>query len=609
MQLICSLATWRTLRKQGKTQSDVITIFCKDIIKQKYKTIPDAEKLQKELQDAYGFDLPNSVIEELLSKELSNILNKNIDNGELKNNDDLNTSIMEYEKQYKNFSDDLLCFIKPKLKNGNLQDVLNLFNEYLLYENADKVKDREIFVLFADFLLQNKQKYEDLLQTIKEGFILYDGLTYNVCKTKEKNKLTLFLDTEIIFSAMGYNSELYKKKFDEFYRLVCKYDENRLLITLYYDELIEREIKQFFYSAKEIKKSKNANYRPTAAMIYLMENFQDESEIESEQSRLFYILEKDFKILKYGNNRQSRDEKNYEELLNEYKDFNLESLQTLENVKKEVREKCKITDYINDEYIDDEIQNSIRILNFINLLRHSYPKRFFESKVFLITNTALTNAIAWHKDIMEGKSIPLSTKLDFVTARLWELLESSLGNKLETLSPIFKIQILLKEIMRDELDKQYKKAHKDYELDKDEYRFGQEIIDIQEKFRLELNIDNIQTWEIIFSTEKMDEEKKIINIEKDKQHKLGIEKGKEIGRQEGIELGIKQERERVNRELKRKEKIDNYKKRFIKCNIFIIKRKIKKYYKFIRSKPIKFALGLFSFIASCITIYIFAKGF
>lgn len=389
------MATWRTLRKQEKTQNNVIAIFCKDIIRQRYETMPfNTEELQKELQNAYGFCLPNSVIEEILSKELSSILSKNANKytlvGEIKNDKNLNASIMEYEKQYRDFSDDLLNFIKSKLKGGNSQDALDLFNEYLLRENTDKALDKEIFVHFGNFLLQNERKYKELLQTVKEGCILYDGLTYNVCKTKNFNKLILFLDTEIIFSARGYNGELHKKKFDEFYRLVCKYDENRLLMPLYYDESIEAEIEKFFYSAKQIKKQKNANYKPTAAMLYLMENFQDVSEIDTEQSNLFYELKRDFKIQKYGDNRISKEEKKYEELLNEYKDFNLEDLEILNNIRQEI----KNTDYFNYEHIDNEIEASIKVLNFINLIRHSYPTRFFEAKAFLITNTALTNTIA-----------------------------------------------------------------------------------------------------------------------------------------------------------------------------------------------------------------------
>ena len=610
LRLICSLATWRTLKGQQKTPSDIIAIFCQDVIGHKYATLPfSVEELQQELQRVYGFELPNSVIDEILSKTLSGILDKNADKykltQEIKNTIDLSASIANYEKQYQNFSNDLLSFLKSKPMNKSPKEALDLFNEYLLRENTDKTLDKEIFVHFGNFLLQNEQKYKELLQVIKEGCILYDGLTYNISKTKNINKLILFLDTEIIFSARGYNGELHKKKFDEFYRLVCKYDENRLLMPLYYDESIETEIEQFFYKAKQIKKQKNANYRLTPAMIYLMEHFQDEIEIETEQSHLFYELKRDFKIQKYGDNKMSGGEKQYEELLDEYKDFNLENMEALNNIKQEI----KNIEYFNYEHIDSEIEGSIKILNLINLIRHLCPTRFFEAKAFLITNTALTNTISWHKDIMSGKNIPLSTKLDFITARLWELLESSLGNKLETLNPIFKIQVLLKEILCDKLDKQYTKAQQDYKKDKDENKFVHEIIDILDKSKLEPNIENMPIYEIILS-DKIEEERKIINIERDKQHKLGIEQGKEIGMKEGMELGIKQGQEIAMREFKRKEKTKNYKKRYIKCNLFIMKRKIKNLYNvIINSKSIKFIFWLIGVIGSCIAIYSWIKGF
>lgn len=609
LRLICSLATWRTLKGQQKTPSDIIAIFCQDVIGHKYATLPfEVEELQQELQKVYGFELPNSVIDEILSKTLASILCKSGDKykltQEIQNAIDLSASIANYEKQYQNFSNDLLSFIKSKPINKSPKEALDLFNEYLLYENTDKTLDKEIFVHFGNFLLKNEQKYKELLQAIKEGCILYDGLTYNVSKTKNINKLILFLDTEIIFSARGYNGGLHKKKFDEFYRLVCKYDENRLLMPLYYDESIENEIEQFFYKAKQIKKQKNANYRLTPAMIHLMEHFQDEIEIETEQSNLFYELKRDFKIQKYGDNKMSGGEKQYEELLNEYKDFNLENLEVLNNIKQEI----KNIEYFNYEHIDAVIDGSIRILNLINLIRNSYPTRFFEAKAFLITNTALTNAISWHKDIMSGKNIPLSTKLDFITARLWELLESSLGNKLETLSPIFKIQVLLKEILCDKLDKQYTKAQQDYKKDKDENKFVHEIIDILDKSKLEPNIENMPIYEIILS-DKIEEERKIINIEKDKQHKLGIEQGEEIGIKKGIEIGIKQERERLAREQehiakekKRKEKIDKLDRlKRNKCNkinrkIKKLWQKIKKYYKAIISSA--FLLFILAFIGA-----------
>lgn len=51
-QLICSLATWRSLRKQNKTQNDVLEVFCKDIVCQYFTHFSFSSKdIAQELKD------------------------------------------------------------------------------------------------------------------------------------------------------------------------------------------------------------------------------------------------------------------------------------------------------------------------------------------------------------------------------------------------------------------------------------------------------------------------------------------------------------------------------------------------------------------------------
>lgn len=531
LKLIPALATWRTIRAQGKTQNDIIATFCKSVIKQKFETIAfDEVDLQKELEEIYGFNLPIAKIKEVLSRILD-ILDKK-EKYRLKEaiNDDSLEIMNGYKKEYERFSRHLLKFIKSKSQNKiDEQEILNLFNGWLVDENkVDKTKNKGIFAYFADFFLHNEEKYEELLQKIKEGAILYDGLTYGAEKEKTTHKLTLFLDVEILFSAMGYNGEQYKKKFDEFYDLAYKYDDNSygLHMPLFYNEDIKDEITSFFNAARKIKESRNANYKPTAAMHYLMNTFKDSVEIGSEESRFFHELEKKFKIKLYN-------EHSYDELLNEYPNFNLESQESLKNIEEKVKS-------YNEDTRGEGIQQGIKALNFINLIRRFKPKKFFEAKVFLITNTSLINMIAWDENIRENESIPLSTSLDFITARLWELLESSFGKKLKSTEPIFRIQILLKEMMGDNVIRQYERAKKEYENNPDDELFARELSDIQDKLKLEPNKENIETFEMMLCDEQVEEQKKLADIEKDKAHKLGLEKGMEIGKKEGFEKGVEQ---------------------------------------------------------------------
>ena len=628
LRLICALATWRTLRRQEKTQNDVIAIFCKNIIKQKYETtFFDTEHLQQELQNVYGFsNIPNSVIADILYKKLREFLQKD-DKGyrlvkKIEGNDEANNLIENYRKEYNEFANNLQNFVKQKSQSKTAQEILDLFNNYLLLgedETLDKTKDQKFFAYFADFLLNNKDRYSSLLQTIKEGLILYEGFKYKVYEAKIPNKLVLFLDTEIIFSAMGYNGELYKKKFDEFYNLAhkydgCKDDENMLRMPLYYDEMVEVEIRNNFDYARKIKKQGFLPDSTTAVLRYLTNNFTDYDEINTEESRFFSYLNKKLKIIKYN-----KFNENYDDLLIKYKDFNIETFEILEQLKQEYGNRLKVS-YRTQQYIDDKaIQDSVRALNLISLIRHSSPNNFFDAQVMLITNTALTRDIAKHQEVKDiiGDKISLAHTLDFVTARLWEFLSSSLVDGLETINPIFNIQVLLKEMLNNNLMTQYTKAIKDYNKNNDSEFLKQEIIDIKKKADLEPTKENIDFFEAILSNEILEEEKKLQYLENDKQHKLGIEKGKEIGRKEGIELGIKQERERVAKEqehiakeTRRKEKKDKLDK--LKRNICNkIWRKTKKIWQPIKghakANPIKFIFETICIISACLTIYIFMR--
>ena len=70
-QLICSLATWRTLRKSNKTQLDIITTFCKDIIGKYYtSTLFDIDDIASKIKENYSLAIPPYIIKEALYKNL-----------------------------------------------------------------------------------------------------------------------------------------------------------------------------------------------------------------------------------------------------------------------------------------------------------------------------------------------------------------------------------------------------------------------------------------------------------------------------------------------------------------------------------------------------------
>lgn len=249
----------------------------------------------------------------------------------------------------------------------------------------------------------------------------------------------------------------------------------------------------------------------------------------------FYELKKEFKIQKY--------KENYIDMLNKYQEYNLENIYSLNNIKQDLNDK--------DENIEEEIEESIKALSYVNMIRCGKPQELFDSKAMLITNTKVTNCIARHKEIMESKNIPLSNHLDFITARLWEFIETSLGDieKIVSFNPIFNIQITLKEILQENLSKQYIRAENNYQQDNDKDKFIQEIVDIQDKLGIQINDKSIEYIETILVADETEEERKLQAIEREKSYKEGMDFGREQGRKE------------AEREFRRKQKKDNYLKR------------------------------------------------
>lgn len=582
-QLICSLATWRSLRKQNKTQNDVLEIFCKNILNESFLHIPfDSKDLAQKLKENYGFEILTSRIEEVLSTNLKSFIkeNKQIHKYEcikpLEANKQVLEEIQKYKKEYECFYEDLKSFMQNKGEAYEEDKTLQSFNMFLINEKyeSQNFNNGKLLSYFVEFLLQSRSKYNELLRTIKEGAILIEGLKYEIKNTKHKNKITFFLDTEILFHAMNYNGEFYKQRFDDFYSLVCKYDSDRLLIDLVYNEFVEEEIKDFFAAAANIKEKGIISTRPNVAMQYLLDNFNDRTALESEETRFFHRLKKDFKI--------NKDKFQYEELLRNNQDFNIEDKKILEKIAQD--EKFK---NLKNESIKEKIEMSIKMLSYISMTRKGSPKAFFDSKAMLISDTNLTNYIAWNKDIMEDKTIPLSNSLNFVTNRLWEFVETSFGESIEvsTQAPLFYIQIALKEILGNTLSEQYEKAREDFKKDNDKIRFEQEIIDIQGKGKLDVSkVEDLETIGIILDNDNIREIKKL--------HELNNEKAKK----EGIEIGRKQGLMEAERNLKRQQKKQNYPKRLKAYNKRQCKKKlkisVKKLFNFIKNnKIIRFVGG------------------
>lgn len=164
---------------------------------------------------------------------------------------------------------------------------------------------------------------------------------------------------------------------------------------------------------------------------------------------------------------------------------------------------------------EENVDFSLKSLSFVNMIRKDTPSYLFSSKALLISDTGLTNQIAWCEEIMEGKQIPLSNTLVFFATKLWEFLEVNLGEKVELdiFDPIFNLHFLFKKSLDQDILAQYERAQQDYKKNQDHQMLIHEIADIREKMKVISECNNFEELKETVTFLEIESAKKWRNIE------------------------------------------------------------------------------------------------
>lgn len=547
--LLASVATFRVFLGRKKKQDEIIFIFCQQIICEHFsaKTFT-LEQLAAKIEETFGLKIPIFALKNAIQTKGAKFIKKDGSCYRVCDNSFFSTAsaaedIQELENMRKTY-----CIFLEKISSlKNDKDFDQNLYRFLLGDETEV--DRKWLVTFSQILEEN-DSYCEVIKIMKQGLILYEGLSNRVEIKKEKEKIILFLDTEILFHASGYNKGEYKTIFDDFFKLVKKYEP--LLLPLYYTDIVEEDVRSIFRSAKHYKREKNLNYTPTSVMEYLMNNFDNESQIETEESNFFYRLEKKFNIKRYPTK--------YEQLLKLEQNYNIEDVA--------IRNK-----FIGSGKTEENVDFSLKSLSFVNMIRKDTPSYLFSSKALLISDTGLTNQIAWCEEIMEEKQIPLSNTLVFFATKLWEFLEVNLGEKVELdiFDPIFNLHFLFKKSLDRDILAQYERAQQDYKKNQDHDMLIHEITDIREKMKVVSECNNFEELKATVTFLEIENARKM--------EEYRINKAQEDGFKLGIELAKKERilRKQQTRFYRRIQYWNAKTKRMIKKAINTFKKKAKKY--------------------------------
>jgi hypothetical protein len=269
--LIASVALFSELYNSDtyKNIPEIIAEFIRGAIIFENKYSFNSTELKDLLNRIYGFDIPESVIRTTLQNKFKDEIkrennyfhfNDSIKNRQLNINSDFN----EISKSQNQVIEDIYTFIETKkrisLETSDKREILeNVFHFLMDNGYSEKYSD----LISAYVLTKEKDNYlRELFNSIKEGLILYQGINYTADINQLgswNNDLTIYLGTEHLFNALGYNGILYKEIFDDFNKLVFEINSShkntkRKKIELKYLEETKIEIDNFFQTAESIKK-------------------------------------------------------------------------------------------------------------------------------------------------------------------------------------------------------------------------------------------------------------------------------------------------------------------------------------------------------------------
>lgn len=367
-----------------------------------------------------------------------------------------------------------------KRSDNNIQNVLDLLYQYVEKRRNYILTEPEKHKLendFSNFLLTNRAEDDDAitissfvvdncnstivqktLDEMREGVILYSGLSYspmNDASKNWKNQLNVYLDTELLFHASGLNGELNKKVFDDFKALVDEVNADsqkksgRKLIRFKCFDYVFKEVDSVFKNAQDIVEG-NAKLAPgKSAQELLVKGVHDASEIV--RKRVSF----DEEMTKLGIENDEESEGYYQ--TSTYA-FNIEDPRTIESLKKS---------YPNDYRMTEKrIMDSLQSLSYINVRRKKYaPKDFEQARYILLTENNTTKKVSRSPEIKESGVVPLCTDLYYFTNRLWIKLGKGFDNS--TIPSIFTAASKARFVIASKLDmivsEEYDKLCKEYE--------------------------------------------------------------------------------------------------------------------------------------------------
>jgi hypothetical protein len=457
-QSLAAFSLFRELYNQNKDLYEIIMYFLLDVIIKEKKNTFSLTEITYNLNKYYGFDLLESVIKKSLQKSE----NIQIQDGEyyvanISELNSLDSSKSEISRNHAEVINGLLGFVASK-KNHKLtnSEEAEVYEDLYYYLLDDKfTKNGHADDISEYIIINSNNNFTKILNSMREGVVLYSGIKYEdnfLSLDSWENPLTLFLDTEILFSLAGYNGELLSEMLKNFISLVSEINERKSgTINLKYFNEVESEVTGYFNMAEQVVSSETI-FAETIAMQTIVSKADSPADIRVIESQFFELLKKN------------------DILVDDYDDYYAIKNHKYNKIDEDLSGKISRA----FPRVEDDIMNNIlKFLNYISIRRENLiSKKFENSRYILISAHGLTLRVGRFDEFCAKRGILLSSNIEFLINKLWYKLNKSFGggDKVVSFDVITRAQIILSNKLNKIVSSHYQELHlqiKNNELDKE----------------------------------------------------------------------------------------------------------------------------------------------
>lgn len=419
--LLASIALFGIYRNKNLDTYDLVAQYISAVIAQKQYNTFKPDTMQSDLKELYQIDIPIGVIRSVCRNRIEGVSLKNKEFiCDLLPKDEIEKEYADLKVGYEELFASLIDFIRKDTKDYEDQTIKDSFADYLVEGSIDDTKLNNLYAAFFSSNQSDKDTRQKI-DLLSSGLISYNGLSYTDSAGNSgawTDKLTIYLDTEFLFSCAGYNDSYPHAVFEELYNLVKEINTSYRRRTKKEDNLVElkylKDTRDVYLSlintAKSLKETNGMPDPSKKALLKIMNESASVFDVDTHRAKIDSAIKDTYHII--------YDDRDYSNIITDpryvvYDEKTVTSISGTYNPQKDGNTTRKI-DYYS------------RVYTIINGLRNGKNVCIFEQcRYIFLTGSRIGHGTS-QAARPDKKTVSFATDIDFLISRFWFKLNKQL---------------------------------------------------------------------------------------------------------------------------------------------------------------------------------------